>query len=60
MAVPKRRKSKSKRDKRRANWKITAVPGPIDCPQCTEPMLPHRVCAHCGYYKGRQIVMVAD
>lgn len=59
MAVPKRRKSKSKRDKRRASWKLTA-PGPIDCPQCTEPMLPHRVCAHCGYYKGRQVVTVAD
>jgi large subunit ribosomal protein L32 len=28
------------------------------CPQCRETKLPHRVCPHCGYYKGREIVAV--
>jgi large subunit ribosomal protein L32 len=28
------------------------------CPQCREIKLPHRVCPHCGYYRGREIVAV--
>ncbi|MCL5982512.1 MAG: 50S ribosomal protein L32, partial [Firmicutes bacterium] len=32
------------------------VPGLISCPQCHEPKLPHRVCVHCGHYKGREAV----
>jgi large subunit ribosomal protein L32 len=28
------------------------------CPQCKQPKLPHRVCANCGYYAGRQAVEV--
>ena len=55
MAVPKRRTSKTKRDKRRANWKL-AVPGFSRSPQCHEVKLPHRVCPNCGYYKGKEVV----
>ena len=44
MPVPKRRTSKSKRNKRRAHDALTPV-NPIACPQCGEPALPHRVCA---------------
>ena len=55
MAVPKRRTSKARRDKRRANWKL-AVPGIIACPQCGELIMPHRVCKTCGYYKGREVI----
>lgn len=57
MAVPRGKVSKSKRDKRRANWKIE-LPGLTKCPQCQEIKLPHRVCPHCGYYKGREAVKV--
>ena len=35
MAVPKRKVSKARRDKRRANWKLT-IPGMVKCPQCQE------------------------
>ncbi|MDD3839653.1 MAG: 50S ribosomal protein L32 [Clostridia bacterium] len=55
MAVPKRRTSKARRDKRRANYKL-ASPNVVTCPQCNEPRLPHRVCASCGYYKGKKVV----
>ena len=55
MAEPKRRTSKARRDKRRANWKL-AVPGIIACPQCGELIMPHRVCKTCGYYKGREVI----
>ena len=33
MPSPKSKHSKSRRDKRRANWKLT-VPGLVECPQC--------------------------
>jgi large subunit ribosomal protein L32 len=26
------------------------------CPNCQEKKLPHRVCPHCGHYKGREVV----
>jgi large subunit ribosomal protein L32 len=58
MAVPKRKISKSRRDKRRAsNIKMTA-PNFVECPQCHEPMMPHRVCPSCGFYKGEQVIQV--
>lgn len=57
MAVPKRKTSKARKNKRRTHWKLT-VPGLISCPQCHEPKLPHRVCVHCGYYKGREAVEI--
>jgi len=58
MANPKRRHSKARRDKRRAHDHLKA-PGLSLCPECKEPRLPHRVCPHCGYYRGRQVVEVS-
>jgi large subunit ribosomal protein L32 len=55
MAVPKRRTSRAKRDKRRAHDAI-GTSARSNCPQCGEPKLPHRVCAHCGTYRGREVV----
>jgi large subunit ribosomal protein L32 len=57
MAVPKRRTSKAKRNKRRAHWKVN-MPGMATCPQCGETKLSHRACKHCGYYKKRQAITV--
>jgi large subunit ribosomal protein L32 len=31
-----------------------------NCPQCKQPKVPHRVCIHCGFYKGREIVKHVD
>jgi len=59
VAVPKRKVSKSRRDKRRANWKLN-MPGLVKCPQCHEPRLPHRVCKSCGYYKNRTVMEVEE
>ncbi len=54
MAVPKRKTSKSRRDKRRAQYTIEA-PRVNACPQCGSPKRPHRVCPTCGTYKGREV-----
>lgn len=42
MPVPKTKSSRSRRDKRRANWKLT-VPGLVECPQCHAMKKPHHV-----------------
>ncbi len=56
MAVPKRKTSKARRDKRRSNvWKLDA-PGMTKCPKCGEMVLSHRVCRNCGTYKGKEII----
>ena len=55
MAVPKRKVSKARRDKRRANWKLEA-PNLTTCPQCHEFKLSHVVCKNCGYYNGKEVM----
>ena len=40
---PKNKSSKSRRDKRRANWKMSA-PTLVKCSRCGALMVPHRVC----------------
>ncbi len=60
MAVPKRKTSKARRDKRRSNvWKIEA-PTLVKCTRCGEYKRPHRLCKACGYYGDRQVVQVED
>jgi len=55
MAVPKARTSKARRNSRKANWKIS-TPSKMECSHCHEPKRPHRVCPHCGYYDGVEII----
>ncbi len=55
MPNPKRRHSKARRDKRRAHDAL-AAPALSECANCHEPKMPHRVCPHCGYYKGKQTI----
>jgi len=56
MAVPKRRVSHARRDKRRSSvWKLKAPA--LDRCACGALKLTHRVCPECGMYKGRQVVV---
>lgn len=51
MAVPKSRKSKSKKRMRQSiNMKLN-LPTLTKCPSCGLLTRPHRACTHCGYYK---------
>ena len=51
---PKNKSSKARRDKRRANWKMSA-PNLVKCSKCGELMMPHRVCKACGSYNKKDI-----
>ena len=60
MAVPKKKKSKSKRDMRRAQHDKVGEMALGNCPSCFAPKLPHRVCPACGFYKDRTVVEYQD
>ncbi|MBM4153624.1 MAG: 50S ribosomal protein L32 [Lentisphaerae bacterium] len=57
MAVPKRRKSKSRKQMRIKSHK-KAMPALSKCRQCGAPSQPHRVCPACGYYAKRQVLSI--
>ena len=54
MAVPKRKTSKSKRDKRRSHHRIKSV-NIIEDKKSGELRLSHHVDLKTGFYKGRQV-----
>ena len=55
MAVPKTKQSKSRTNKRFANYKAQA-PALVECPHCHEQKVAHRVCKNCGYSDGKEVV----
>lgn len=55
MPTPKRKVSKSRRDKRSANKGIKAKAFAA-CQTCQSPVVPHQVCKECGYYKGTKVL----
>ncbi len=59
MAVPKRRLSKSRRNRRRANHDKTDAPTLGICRNCGATVRPHCVCGDCGHYRGREVIEVA-
>lgn len=55
MPNPKRKFSKTRRDKRRTHYK--AVPAQTcPCPNCGAAKLNHMACPECGYYNGRKVI----
>ncbi|NWF99017.1 MAG: 50S ribosomal protein L32 [Nitrospirae bacterium] len=59
MANPTHRHTRSRRDKRRANWK-GQLPNLSLCPDCNELKLPFKACPHCGSYSGRKILTIIE
>ena len=60
MAVPKRKTSKQRKNKRRASSYRLNKAAVVECPNCHEMKLPHRVCPSCGHYAGKEIVAEAE
>ena len=55
MPVPKRKTSRSRRDKRSSTWFIRPQ-AIILCSNCTHPLSPHVACSECGFYKGAKVL----
>ena len=56
---PKNKSSKARRDKRRANWKMSAM-NLVKFSKSGALMMPHRVCKACGSYNKKEIIKVED
>ncbi len=55
MAVPKRRQSNSRTNRRRSH--DAKKPKQLqNCPQCSHEVPSHVVCPNCGHYMGRKVV----
>lgn len=59
MAVQQNRKTRSKRNMRRAHDALVAA-NPNECPSCGELKRPHHVCPSCGQYDNREVVALAQ
>ena len=57
MAVPKKRRSKSRSRIKKAAWGLE-TPNFIACPNCATLTHSHRACMACGFYKGKQVVQI--
>ncbi len=57
MAVPKQRKTKSRRNQRRSHINLKA-PALIICSKCGKATRPHVICWSCGYYKEKEVIDV--
>lgn len=56
MGVPKRKRSRQRRDKRFAN-KGLAVKSITACSECKAPLATHQACVSCGFYKGKKVLV---
>lgn len=57
MAVPQVRTSRRKRGNRRSHHALK-TPALVTCSNCSALIPPHRVCAQCGHFKGKEVMEV--
>lgn len=60
MAVPKKRKGKSKTRARRSITTKINVPNLSVCNNCGASKLSHRVCPQCGFYRNKRVIISKD
>lgn len=56
-ALPKRKVSRVRRDRRRAHYLRLKMPSIVECSQCHALHLSHHVCQQCGTYNGVQVLV---
>ena len=59
MAVQQNKVSKSRRHTRRAHDALMAG-NPNECPNCGELKRPHHICASCGFYGDKEVVLMTE
>ena len=57
MGLPSKQRTSRSRDERRAHDALKKTTSK-KCEKCGAVVLPHRACATCGTYKGRQVINV--
>jgi large subunit ribosomal protein L32 len=59
-ALPKRKISKVRRDRRRAHYLRLDVGNMVECSQCHSLTRAYHVCPNCGTYRGVEVVEVEE
>jgi len=57
--LPKRKLSKARKGRRRANDALTPM-NLVACPQCGALRPPHIVCPECGTYRGETVIATKE
>ncbi|MFA6909306.1 MAG: 50S ribosomal protein L32 [Patescibacteria group bacterium] len=57
MGLPSKRRTKQSKRERAAHFALSPIQL-TTCPKCKQAIRPHRVCPHCGYYRGRDILQI--
>ena len=60
MATPKNRASKARSRRRKSINMALSTPHLIECNKCGNRIRPHRVCPKCGFYRGKQVLMLEE
>lgn len=55
MGLPSKRRTKQQKRERASHFALVGV-GLTTCGHCKKKILPHHICPHCGYYRGRQVI----
>lgn len=64
MIGPKKKRSIAKKKQQKHTWmtyqlkKLKASTGIATCTNCHQPKRTHRVCSHCGFYAGKQVLTI--
>lgn len=58
-ALPKQRVSRHRQGNRRRHHFLAPL-NLVECPNCREKMKPHHVCPSCGWYNGRQVIVIEE
>lgn len=64
MATPRKKISIHKKKMRHSTWlkvnlkNLSSTYALTKCSNCGKYHLAHRVCNHCGYYKGKQVITI--
>ena len=59
MAVPRNRTSNARKNSRRSHHAKKPLSVQV-CSNCEAHFQPHHMCSSCGYYAGRQVMVVAQ
>jgi large subunit ribosomal protein L32 len=57
MSVPAKRRARSEVRRGRSHQALKKVKL-YQCPKCGKALLPHHVCAFCGFYNGREVIKI--
>ncbi len=55
MGLPSKRRTKQSKRERASHFALVEA-NLTTCSHCKRRILPHHVCPHCGYYRGREVL----